>query len=254
MNTIATQSDHQPDEYSKPVHWILWSDISHTAIICSDFEADSLLAILRYKKPPCTHLLTYAAPVTRDMLQFDTLKFYTIPTLPKSWEPPSWLVCDLGIFAGRLYFDSVTQDRPVCAALGLPAPESADHTLVKVMADLDLDDVPSTGGEIKEEIRQPFSPQPLVFMQEWLAIRRRGQDFSQTMMGELCRGRRGVDVDKDASMTSTEDEEDEDEEQEEELEEEVPEEEVEFTENDVGVQDVNEQEEEPGDDEEDDAE
>ena len=27
-------------------------------------------------------------------------------------------------------------------------------------------------------------------MQEWLAIRRKGQDFSQTMMGEICRGSR----------------------------------------------------------------
>ena len=37
--------------------------------------------------------------------------------------------------------------------------------------------------------KEPFSPAPLVFMQEWLAIRRKGQEFFRTMMGEVCRGR-----------------------------------------------------------------
>ena len=36
--------------------------------------------------------------------------------------------------------------------------------------------------------QQPFSRRPLLFMQERLALRRKGQDFS--LMGMLCQGRR----------------------------------------------------------------
>lgn len=42
------------------------------------------------------------------------------------------------------------------------------------------------GGRLVE----PFSPSALLFMQEWLAVRRKGQDFLQNMMGEMCQGRR----------------------------------------------------------------
>ena len=53
----------------------------------------------------------------------------------------------------------------------------------------------------------PFSTTPLLFMQEWLAVRRKGQDFSQSMVGELIRGRRvvrgeevEVEMEDDASL------------------------------------------------------
>ena len=36
----------------------------------------------------------------------------------------------------------------------------------------------------------PFSKNALLFLQEWLAVRRKGQDFSQSMVGLLVRGRR----------------------------------------------------------------
>ena len=173
-DTVASEPEKpRRDEYSRPVHWILWSDVSQTALICSDFEADKVLPYLRNSKVLTrTHLIVYSAPVSKGMLIFDTLKFYAIPSLPEKWRAPAWLVRDLGIFAGRLYFNFEDQHSPVCATLGLPLPSSVsdqDPTICK---------------------QEPFSPSPLLFMQEWLAIRRKGQDFSQTMMGQLCRGRR----------------------------------------------------------------
>ena len=79
--------------------------MTDTALVLSDFEADMILALIRENKRIRTYLITYAAPVTKQMLVFDTLKFYTVPALPKSWQVPAWLVRDLGIFAGRLYFN-----------------------------------------------------------------------------------------------------------------------------------------------------
>lgn len=46
----------------------------------------------------------------------------------------------------------------------------------------------SASNDEHDRLHEPFSPSPLLFMQEWIAIRRKGQDFSQTMMGEICRG------------------------------------------------------------------
>lgn len=39
------------------------------------------------------------------MLHFNNLMYYSLPRLPKNWKPPTWLTIELGIFAGRLYFE-----------------------------------------------------------------------------------------------------------------------------------------------------
>ena len=52
-----------------------------------------------------THLIVYAAPVTRRMLHFNGLDYYSIPALPETFKIPTWLKIQLGIFAGRLYFE-----------------------------------------------------------------------------------------------------------------------------------------------------
>ena len=180
------------DEYCRPVHWLLWSTVTSTAIIVSDYEADNLIPLLRNTIEPVVHLLTYAAPIIRSMVSiFDKLDFFAIPPLPPTWQAPTWLVRDLGIFSGRTYFDFETQYGPLCEALGLPLPIS-DRT--------DLDREMPFAVDVYPE---PFSPNPLPFMQDWLAVRRKGQDFSQTMMGEICQGRR---VDKEAESEEMVDE------------------------------------------------
>lgn len=189
-NTVATQWGKPLDEYSRPVHWLLWSVVTDTALILSDHEADGILPHLRSKFLPCTHLITYAAPVNRTMLIFDSLKFYSVPRLPDSWLAPTWLVRDLGIFAGRLYFDYDSQCNAVYEILGLTPPIPATALAIE-LTEMDLWRELPFEETAKEDTRQEaFSPHALVFMQEWLAIRRKGQDFSQTMMGEVCRGRK----------------------------------------------------------------
>ena len=48
------------------------------------------------------------------------------------------------------------------------------------------DDIPgkATVGQTRS-----FTEKPLSFMQEWLAVRRKGQDFMHTPMGYVCQGR-----------------------------------------------------------------
>ncbi|KAI4090472.1 MAG: hypothetical protein LQ344_004696 [Seirophora lacunosa] len=170
------------DEYSRPVHWVLWSILSSTALIITNYEANALVPLLRDASSPLVHLITYAAPINKAMIKsFDNLDFFSIPSLPPRWRAPAWLVRDLGLFAGRTYFDYDSQYSAVCEALGLPMPVSRSA---------DLDREMPFGYQEDRGVGGAFSPSPLLFMQEWLAVRRKGQDFEQTMMGEVCQGRK----------------------------------------------------------------
>ena len=189
-NTVVNHVDQVRDEYVRPVHWLIWSRTTETALICSSFEANAVLPLIRGNSRSPTHLITYATPVTRSMLVFDSLRFYSIPALPEAWRAPAWLVCDLGIFAGRLYFDFKLQSHLLYQALDLPSPQSLTKDRADVVAESELWHVLPYDETTEDNERQSFSPNPIQFLQEWLAIRRNGQDFSQTMMGELCRGRR----------------------------------------------------------------
>lgn len=51
------------------------------------------------------HLITYAAPITKNMLHFNGLSYYILPRLPDGYIAPDWLSIELGIFAGRLYIN-----------------------------------------------------------------------------------------------------------------------------------------------------
>ena len=198
-NTVVRQHTRPLDEFCRPVHWVLWSVVTNTALILSDFEADAILPLIRTKKQPCTHLTTYSAPLSRSMLIFDTLDFFTVPALPNGWQAPPWLVRDLGIFAGRLYFDYETQCGLVYEAMGLShvieRPVSSHKKLTEMDLWQELAFPEEQGIKEKNKPAKPFSPNALLFMHEWLAVRRKGRDFSQTMMGEICRGRRVVQDD-----------------------------------------------------------
>lgn len=205
-NVVTVEWGKPLDEYSRPVHWILWSPTTDTALIISDFEADGVIPLIRDRDPAFTHLITYAAPVTRAMLVFDTLKLYTVPSLPTNWRAPTWLVRDLGIFAGRLYFDFNDQARAVYQSLGLPPPPPAsidgddlsdEPSETDLWHQLPFDDDNDSREEGKETEGPFCNKDPLLFMQEWLAVRRKGQDFSQSMVGQLVRGRRLEEVNDD---------------------------------------------------------
>lgn len=191
-NTVFLSQGKPDDTYLRPVQWILWSFLCETALIISPSEAEQLLPLVRSCHSACTHLVVYAAPVTRKMLHFDDLQYYSVPTLPLDWRAPSWLVHDLGIFSGRLYFRFEGYES-LCDYLGLSSrpkaaskdgPEGGSLKLGenKVKSNDSLSD--------REIINGSFTDRPLIFMQEWLTIRRKGQDFALTPMGYICQGKR----------------------------------------------------------------
>ena len=59
-----------------------------------------------------------------------------------------------------------------------------------------VDEFEAKNSVVEQSVSQPqprstaFCAKPLVFLQEWLAIRRKGQDFAHTPMGYVCQGKR----------------------------------------------------------------
>lgn len=90
--------------FLRPVQWILWSPSTATALIIIPEEAELLIPVIRRAGSSSpVHLLSYAAPVTKQMMHFNDLKYYALPDFPVAYELPTWLRIELGLFAGRLY-------------------------------------------------------------------------------------------------------------------------------------------------------
>ncbi|GLB04652.1 hypothetical protein AtubIFM57258_010668 [Aspergillus tubingensis] len=164
--TRTVKSKHKTgDEFTRPVNWLLCNTESDIAVVIIPEEAEALIPILRTCGASSTHLITYAAPVTRRMLHFERLDYYSIPPLSSTHALPSWLSFELGILAGRLYF-------------GYAEYEGIMEQLQLGPDWLDVSNLAS------RELTNKMG-----FLQEWLALRRQGQDISHTPMGYICQRR-----------------------------------------------------------------
>ena len=161
--TVKLTTGRPNDDFIRPVNWILFGRQTDTAIMINPEEAEAAIPIIRNIPKPVTHLLLYSAPVVRRMMHFNYLAYYALPSMPAEWRAPKWLRIELGLFAGRLYFD-FEEYEDVTRSLGL-------HSTDKIARHVE-----GTGT-------------PLLFVQEWLSIRRKGQDFTHTPMGAICRGK-----------------------------------------------------------------
>ena len=131
------------------------------------------------------------------MLHFNGLQYYAVPSLPTAWKAPTWLKIELGIFAGRLYFDYEEYD-DLCKYLGFQ--EAAVRLAESTDDSVAIDELDETGERLGNVINereivtraqqlQSFTKQPLIFLREWLTLRRKGQDFGHTPMGYVCQGK-----------------------------------------------------------------
>ena len=134
-------------------------------IIISE-EAEILIPLIRSLKSPSVHLIAYSTPVTKHMLKFSRLSYYALPPLPKGHAVPDWLAIEIGIFSGRLYFD-YHEATSIKEYLGLG--DAVDATNINGL--------------------DRFTANPAGFLQEWLPLRRKGQDIMHTPIAYICQGR-----------------------------------------------------------------
>jgi hypothetical protein len=151
------------------------------AVVLIPEEAEVILRMMYAKEThPQVHLITYASPVTRRMLPFNNLTFYAAPAMSPHWKAPQWLKTGLGLLAGRLHFEWQEYES-LSELLGVRSSDAV------TMDGADDDDAETSDGGKNEGIQvvKTFSPRPLLFLQEWLSLRRQGQDFAHTPMGFL---------------------------------------------------------------------
>ncbi|KAF4980380.1 hypothetical protein FZEAL_3610 [Fusarium zealandicum] len=190
--TIKPKGEMTTDNFLRPINWILWSPVAQIAVIIIPEEAEALIPIMRNPNSGvATHLIVYAAPITRKMLHFNDLKFHSMPALPSNWKAPSWLQVELGLYSGRLYFEWNEYEH-MCELLGIEeGVVQDDEATLEMAVDGAMDDEPT-----KPEPRcdnasgdRKLAQNPLTFLQEWLDVRRRGQDFAHSPMGFVSQGK-----------------------------------------------------------------
>ncbi|GJC85361.1 hypothetical protein ColLi_08199 [Colletotrichum liriopes] len=183
--TVKLNFDLTSDNFLRNVNWMLWSQVTEVALIVVPEEAEALLSIMRDPTlSHATHLIVYSAPVTRKMLHFNNLDYYSIPTLPTGWRAPAWLKIELGLYAGRLYFEWSEYD-PLCDFLGI----DQSLPLLEYLEGSESDSADTQYSGEAKSAAVGLTSRPLSFVQEWLAVRRRGQDFVSTPMGFIAQGK-----------------------------------------------------------------
>lgn len=125
------------------------------------------------------------------MFHSSNLDFCAEPSLPTGWQAPAWLRIELGIFAGRLYFE-YSEYKNLCVYFGIKeagtkVEEGADDSSDGAVED--LADQPQMAWAALPQLPKAFTKKPLTFLREWLALRRKGHDFTHTPMGYLCQGK-----------------------------------------------------------------
>ncbi|KAL9113483.1 MAG: hypothetical protein Q9227_002524 [Pyrenula ochraceoflavens] len=192
--TVQEAGTARPAHIQRNVNWILWSPTNNAAIVVIPEEAEKLIAIIRESPKQLCFLLTYSAPTTRRMLTyFNNLNFYSIPPLPATWEAPRWLTVALGIFAGRLYFD-FREYGDLIQFLGarhteLQSKDANTSNINEETEDRAEEKEEPSREQSQKQVATKFTDEPLVFLQDWLAIRRNDQDFTNTPMGFVCHGK-----------------------------------------------------------------
>lgn len=128
--------------------------------------------MLRDQRKPLVWLLCYSAAVTRSMQIFNSLAYYTIPSWTNGRLFPNWLSIEIGIVAGRLWFN-YSEYKHLLSWLGITSDEAEVETS-------NVTTSTSCGLSIKNSLN---------FLREWLTYRRQTLDILHTPMGFVCQRR-----------------------------------------------------------------
>ena len=161
-DTVARPLFGYNDNYLRPVNWVLTSKHEgreagpESLLLLSQFEVNEYLRDIQ-KPSSGVRLHVYEPRVTKSMGSVD---FGIDPPPPSmdEWQSLTGGVRrELNLFAGQLYFSTYSEYQKLCEDLGPRLNPSVDQTLS--------------------------------FVKAWIAIRRKGQNFTQTHLGQMVNGR-----------------------------------------------------------------
>lgn len=179
-------TDGRMDDFLRPVHWIVSSTIDRDIlVIMTSFEINRLLPDIRQSSNVILHM--YSPQVTRSTPSYELLNFCPIPRLPVRWKPDVFLVDQLNIFAGQLYFPNHEAYQRVCGFMGLHLEDTSLEKRVFVGSDGFVD--PEYRHVLGMRYVSPFKESPVTLVRTLLGFRRKGQSYISTHMGHVLHGR-----------------------------------------------------------------
>ncbi|CAE6507523.1 unnamed protein product [Rhizoctonia solani] len=191
LQTIDGSHTDRLSEYMRPVNWIV-SAPGGMRVVLSPHEVNEFLPMIR--KSSVVRLHVYAPRVSRSMLSFSDLGFFSIPSSPKGYIQMSGLSpaqIQLDLFAGQLYLSGYKEYRLLCTVLGLFAPPDHENLRIEVESD----------GFVKPENRHllirhrpeyspcKFTETPIPALKDLVGLRRKGMKYLLTHVGKILHSR-----------------------------------------------------------------
>ncbi|EER36939.1 conserved hypothetical protein [Histoplasma capsulatum H143] len=170
------------DAYQRPVQWILTNitgsssiTVQHVIVI-SPYEAQELLPVVKQSEVTTLHL--YAPRMNMGFRALDGLDLFTTPKQPVAWDLPRYLILQLNLFSGQLYFSSFKEYVEVCELLGLAWEE--DRSGQAIAAD---------GFILKGSSKSNFVDSPVKFLKVFLTkVRMNCEEIGKTHIGTVLDG------------------------------------------------------------------
>ena len=187
------------DDFMRPAEWVLSSTKQPHLVLLSPFEANALIDDIRQSEFITLH--TYGARTSRMMRSFEDLTSFMVPHRNNLAPFPSKIINELNLFAGQLYFQSMDAYEETCAMLGLylkDLPEDLDQYAGAVGITGFV-----RGSEARAALglqRAQFSDNPVDFLKKFIGLRRKGQRFLPTHLGQVLHARELHDIDFGASL------------------------------------------------------
>lgn len=187
--TVKNSPPGRLSDYMRPVNWILEAP-DDVFVVLSPYEVNELLPLIRESKVLRLHV--YAPRVTKSMVSFSNLNFFSIPSqsnlpLSRTLNQSIHLV-QLDIFAGQLYFSDYWDYRVLCSLLGLFSglTEYDEQEALRVESD----------GFVRPEHRKrlfqfqtrygsKFTKSPVPMLKELIGRRRKGMKYLLTHVGQI---------------------------------------------------------------------
>ena len=187
------------DDFLRPAEWVLSSTKQPHLVLLSPFEANALIDDIRQSE--FTTLHTYSARTSRMVRSFEDLQSFMVPHRNDLPPFPSKVINELNLFGGQLYFKSMDAYEETCRILGLYLKDLPEDLTQYEGA------IGVTGFVRGSEARAAlglrgtqFSDNPVEFLRKFVGLRRKGQGFLPTHLGQVLHARELCEINFGASL------------------------------------------------------
>ena len=173
-------------DFLRSIQWILSSSKQPCFVLLSPFEANAHIDAVRESR--FVTLRVYSPRTSRTMRSFEDLRSFMIPHCESAPAIPSQMINGLNLFAGQLYFASKETYEETCKMLGLYLRNPPPKDLEDVIDPTGFVRDPKARGVLGLQCAQ-FSEDPVTFLRNLTGLRRKGQGFLATHLGQVLHSR-----------------------------------------------------------------